>query len=83
MAIAQPEPIDPGIHAHRVRVRLDNGVVILVTRSHDATASKPEEPGALKVFAYRRGLLTKEISVAPNGGYGFGPRNLDFHPTRR
>jgi 6-phosphogluconolactonase (cycloisomerase 2 family) len=27
-------------------------------------------------------LLTDEVSVAPNGGYGFGPRHLDFHPTR-
>src|SRR6516225_10666688 len=79
--IAQPELIDPGIYAHQVRVRLDNRAVILVTRGHDATAGKPEEPGALKVFAYRQGLLTKEVSVAPNGGYGFGPRHLDFHPT--
>jgi len=65
-----------------VRVRLDNGAVILVTRGHDAAPGKPEEPGALKVFAYRQGQLTKETSVAPSGGYGFGPRHLDFHPTR-
>jgi 6-phosphogluconolactonase (cycloisomerase 2 family) len=80
--VAQPEPIDPGIYAHQVRVRLDNSAVILVTRGHDAVPGKPEEPGALKVFAYRQGRLTKEVSVAPNGGYGFGPRHLDFHPTR-
>ena len=80
--VAQPEPIDPGIYAHQVRVRLDNDAVILVTRGHDAVPGKPEEPGALKVFTYRRGRLTKEVSVAPNGGYGFGPRHLDFHPTR-
>ncbi|HEX3416382.1 MAG TPA: beta-propeller fold lactonase family protein, partial [Stellaceae bacterium] len=23
-----------------------------------------------------------EVSVAPNGGYGFGPRHLDFHPAK-
>jgi 6-phosphogluconolactonase (cycloisomerase 2 family) len=80
--VVQPEPIDPGIYAHQVRVRLDNRAVILVTRGHDAVAGKSEEPGALKVFAYRQGLLTKEVSVAPNGGHGFGPRHLDFHPTR-
>ena len=80
--VAQPEPIDPGIYAHQVRMRLDNSAVILVTRGHDAAPGKPEEPGALKVFTYRRGRLTKEVSVAPNGGYGFGPRHLDFHPTR-
>ena len=80
--VAQPEPIDPGIYAHQVRVRLDNRSVILVTRGHDAAPGKPEEPGALKVFDYRNGRLTREVSVAPNGGYGFGPRHLDFHPTR-
>jgi 6-phosphogluconolactonase (cycloisomerase 2 family) len=80
--VVQPETVDPGIYAHQVRVRLDNGSVILVTRGHDAAPGKPEEPGALKVFAYRQGLLTKEVSIAPNGGYGFGPRHLDFHPTR-
>ena len=80
--VVQPEPIDPGIYAHQVRVSLDNGSVILVTSGHDAAPGKSEEPGALKVFAYRQGRLTKEVSVAPNGGYGFGPRHLDFHPTR-
>ena len=80
--VVQPETVDPGIYAHQVRVRLDNGSVILVTRGHDAAPGKSEEPGALKVFAYRQGLLTKEVSIAPNGGYGFGPRHLDFHPTR-
>src|SRR5205823_11564568 len=80
--IAQPETIDPGIYGHQVRVSLDNRTAILVTRGHDATAAKPEEPGALKVFRYNNGLLTGEVSVAPNGGYGFGPRHLDFHPTK-
>jgi len=79
--VAQPEPIGTGIYAHQVRVRLDNRLVILVTRGHDAAPGKPEDPGALKVFDYRNGRLTKEVSVAPNGGYGFGPRHLDFHPT--
>jgi 6-phosphogluconolactonase len=80
--VTQPEPIDPGIYGHQVRVTLDNRKVILVTRGHDAAGGKPEEPGALKVFDYRDGLLTNEASVAPNGGYGFGPRHLDFHPTK-
>ncbi len=42
----------------------------------------PEDPGALKVFKYRAGLLSGEVSVAPGGGYGFGPRHLDFHPSQ-
>jgi 6-phosphogluconolactonase (cycloisomerase 2 family) len=80
--VAQPAPIDPGIYGHQVRVNLDNRKVILVTRGHDAAESRPEEPGALKGFDYRDGRLTDEVSVAPNGGYGFGPRHLDFHPTK-
>ena len=80
--VEQTRPIDPGIYAHQVRVRPDNRLVILVTRGHDAAPGKPEDPGALKVFDYRRGQLTREVSVAPDGGYGFGPRHLDFHPTQ-
>jgi 6-phosphogluconolactonase len=79
--VMQREGVDPGIYGHQVRVRLDNRKVILVTRGHDAAGGKPEEPGALKVFDYQGGQLTGEESVAPNGGYGFGPRHLDFHPT--
>jgi 6-phosphogluconolactonase len=81
--VAQPGPIDVGIYGHQVRVSPDNRLAILVTRGNDAAGDKPEEPGALKVFNYRDGLLTDEVSIAPNGGYGFGPRHLDFHPNRR
>ena len=80
--IVQREAIDPGIYAHQVRVSPDNRLAILVTRGHDAAAGKPEEPGALKVFRYEDGLLSDEVSIAPGGGYGFGPRHLDFHPTK-
>jgi 6-phosphogluconolactonase (cycloisomerase 2 family) len=80
--VEQSEAIDPGIYGHQVRVSLDDRLAILVTRGHDAGGGKPEEPGALKVFRYRDGMLTGEVSVAPGGGYGFGPRHLDFHPTK-
>jgi 6-phosphogluconolactonase len=80
--VQQPEEIDPGIYGHQVRVSLDNKKVILVTRGHDAAGGRPEEPGALKVFDYRAGELSNEATIAPHGGYGFGPRHLDFHPTQ-
>jgi 6-phosphogluconolactonase (cycloisomerase 2 family) len=80
--VAQREAIDPGIYGHQVRVSLDDRLAILVTRGHDAAAGKPEEPGALKVFCYHDGMLSGEVSVAPGGGYGFGPRHLDFHPSK-
>jgi 6-phosphogluconolactonase len=80
--VPQPESIDAGIYAHQVRVTHDNRLAILVARGNDPRSDKPEDPGALKVFHFRDGLLTNPASVAPNGGYGFGPRHLDFHPSR-
>lgn len=80
--VKQPGPIDAGIFAHQVRVTPDNRQAILVTRGNEGTASKAEDPGALKVFEYRNGVLTDGVSIAPNGGKGFGPRHLDFHPTK-
>ncbi len=79
--VARTGTIDPGIFAHQVRATPDNRQVVLVTRGHDAADCKPEEPGALKVFDFGNGVLSNEASVAPGGGYGFGPRHLDFHPT--
>ena len=80
--VEQDEAVLPGIYAHQVRVRLDNRKVILVARGHDETDRSDEEPGALLVFDYENGQLTGEVPIAPNGGYGFGPRHLDFHPTQ-
>jgi 6-phosphogluconolactonase len=73
---------DTGIYAHQVRVAPSNQQVIVVARGNDATPSKPEDPGELKVFAYADGQLNPRASVAPGGGYGFGPRHLDFHPSQ-
>ena len=75
-------PIDPGIFAHQVRVTPDNRLAILVTRGNEGTPTKAEDPGALKVFDYKDGVLSNEVSVAPNGGREFGPRHLDFHPGK-
>jgi 6-phosphogluconolactonase (cycloisomerase 2 family) len=80
--VMQPGPIDAGIFAHQVRATPDDRLVILVARGNEGTPSKAEDPGALKVFSYKAGVLTNEVSIAPNGGKEFGPRHLDFHPTR-
>ncbi len=79
--VKQAEKPDGGIFAHQVRATPANDAAILVTRGNDATGSKPEDPGALKLFSFKDGQLTNRGSVAPNGGYGFGPRHLDFHPS--
>jgi 6-phosphogluconolactonase (cycloisomerase 2 family) len=80
--VKQPGQIDAGIFAHQVRVTPDNKLAVLVTRGNEATPQKPEDPGALKVFDYKGGVLSNEVSIAPNGGKEFGPRHLDFHPTK-
>jgi len=80
--IPQPAPLDTGIFAHQVLAAPSNRTVILVTRGNDAAGGKPEDPGALKLFDFRDGALANKASIAPGGGYGFGPRHLDFHQTR-
>src|SRR5437667_812629 len=80
--VKRPGPTDAGIFAHQVRVTPDNRLAILVTRGNEGTPTKEEDPGALKVFNYKNGVVTNELSIAPNGGKEFGPRHLDFHPTK-
>src|SRR6266403_5215283 len=80
--VKQPGSIEAGIYAHQVRVTPDNRLAILVTRGNEGTPTKAEDPGALKVFDYKNGVLTNEVSIAPDGGKDFGPRHLDFHPTK-
>ena len=33
-------------------------------------------------WTFASGQLTPGVSVAPNGGFGFGPRHIDFHPRQ-
>lgn len=74
--------MDTGIYAHQVRVTPDGRHVVLVTRGNEGTAQRPEDPGGLMVFDYNNGVLSNEYKIAPNGGRGYGPRHLDFHPTK-
>ena len=74
-------PLDVGVYAHNVRVDPSNKAVILVTRGNGPTATKAEDPGAIKIFNYKNGVLTNRKSVAPGGGFGFQVRHLDFHPS--
>ena len=80
--VTQSPNVNPGIFPHQVLASLDNRLIILVARGHDADGARPEEPGALMVFRNNDGVLEDQAIVAPEGGYGFGPRHLDFHPTR-
>ncbi len=74
--------MDAGIYGHQVRVTPDGRHVVFVTRGNEGTAQRPEDPGALMVFDYASGVLSNQYKIAPNDGHGYGPRHLDFHPTR-
>ena len=81
--VKQTATIDGGIYAHQIRMFPSNNALILVSRGNNATAAKPEDPGSLKVKRFKGGQVTDVASVTPpSGGLGFGPRHIDFHPTK-
>jgi 6-phosphogluconolactonase len=78
--VQQREKLDAGIYAHQILTTPGNRTALLVTRGNNAEAAKPEDPGALKLYGFKDGVLTNIASIAPGTGHGFGPRHLDFHP---
>ena len=81
-ALVEPAgPLDFGIYGHQVRVDPSNQAVILVTRGNGPTSAKAEDPGAVKIFSYKNGVLANRLSIAPEGGFGYQVRHLDFHPS--
>lgn len=76
------EPLDTGIFAHQVLTTPGNTTAIMPTRGNNAAPDKPEDPGALKLYGFKDGVLSNLASVARGKGLGFGPRHLDFHPTQ-
>ncbi len=80
--IAQPAIPSLGKTAHQILVAPSGDRCVLPVRGDDATSRSPEFPGALLIFAYREGRLAPVQEIAPNGGYGFGPRHIAFHPSR-
>jgi 6-phosphogluconolactonase (cycloisomerase 2 family) len=79
--VKQTGKLDFGIYGHQVRMDPSNQILILVTRGNGPTATKPEDPGALKIFNFNRGLLSLRQTVAPNGGFDYQIRHLEFHPS--
>jgi 6-phosphogluconolactonase len=79
--VPQDDGLDYGIYPHQVRISPSNRTTVLVDRGNRETYKKGEEPGALRLYRFDGGRHSDPSVVAPNGGYGFGPRHLDFHPT--
>ena len=79
--IVQDATLNYGNYPHQVMVSPSGRTAIIVDRGVAAKADRPESPGALRTFGFVNGKLSAGQVVAPNGGFGFGPRHLDFHPS--
>lgn len=79
--IPQDGGVDLGIYPHQVMVFPSGRTVLIVDRGNHAQANKPEDPGALRAFDLGSGTAGPVQVVAPGGGFGFGPRHVDFHPS--
>ncbi len=80
--VAPREKPDVGIFAHQVLATPGNRTAIMVTRGNNADGAKPEDPGALKVYGFKDGVLNNLASIARGNGLGFGPRHFDIHPDK-
>ena len=80
--VRQADDLEKGIYFHQIRAMPGDKTVIIVARGNNPEDGKPEDPGSLHVYDFANGVLTHRQKVAPNGGYGFGGRHLDFHPTQ-
>ncbi|ANN70291.1 beta-propeller fold lactonase family protein [Bordetella bronchialis] len=54
--------------------------LLLTCRGDDAGTANAENPGSLRVLRDEGETLACVQAVAPNAGFGFGPRNCAFHP---
>lgn len=81
--VTQPRPVELGNYAHQVRVTADGRCVLVPELGGNPYQGRPEEPGGLNLFKYADGILGERQHIAPNGGFGFGPRHVDFHPNGR
>lgn len=80
--VTQGNVLDCGAYPHQVRVLPSAKAALIVDRGNHARPDKAEDPGALRLFPLSHGVPSPGDVVAPNRGYGFGPRHVDFHPTQ-
>jgi 6-phosphogluconolactonase len=80
--VEQPNPLDTGKYAHQIRATPDNQQVFMVTRGNNAPSDNPVNPGSIKAFSFKNGVLANLAAIQPGDGMQFGPRHLDFHPTQ-
>ena len=81
--VKQSDALDAGTYPHQVMVFPSGRTALLVDRGNKAQSPRPEDPGALRCFGFADGRLSPGQVVTPGGGYGFGPRHVAFHPSKR
>jgi 6-phosphogluconolactonase len=80
--VKQADNLEVGIYFHQIRATPSDKSILVVARGNNPEGSKPEDPGSLHVYGFKNGVLSPIRKIAPNGGYGFGGRHLDIHPTQ-
>ena len=82
--IEQTADLDLGVFPHQILALPSNRAVSLVARGNMATATRPGDPGAIKLYRFEDGRLSPlaNIAVGGRGGLDYGPRHLDFHPSQ-
>jgi 6-phosphogluconolactonase len=80
--VKQADNLEVGIYFHQIRATPADKSILVVARGNNPEGSKPEDPGSLHVFGFKNGVLSPLRKIAPNGGYGYGGRHLDIHPTQ-
>ena len=80
--VSPREKLNVGIFAHQVLTTPGNRTAIMVTRGNNPETNKPEDPGALKVYGFKDGVLSNLESIQRGNGLGFGPRHFDIHPSK-
>jgi 6-phosphogluconolactonase len=80
--VRQELPVDTGIYAHQVRAAPSGNLVVLSARGNDPGPGSPADPGSLHVFRFQEGQLSPLAVVTEGNGLQFGPRHVEFHPSR-
>jgi 6-phosphogluconolactonase len=80
--VKQADNLEVGIYFHQIRATPSDKSILVVARGNNPEGSKPEDPGSLHVYGFKSGVLSHRRKIAPNGGYGYGGRHLDIHPTQ-
>jgi len=76
-----------GSFVHQVHVDPSNKFVTICDRGNDPSTLAdggmiPEDLGHIRVFTYAAGVLTPLQTVGFPSNPGYGPRHLDFHPSK-